>query len=89
MQDLQRRRQHQDGDALVDSGKWLSREDREALSGAVRTYFSKARLEPSAPPTAVEAWRFQGYFVLHLLNGSSAFATRSGCGWDAVGRRMV
>ena len=53
----------------MESGKWLSRADREALSSAVSTYFSKACLEPSAPPTAVEAWRFQGYFVLHLLNG--------------------
>lgn len=72
-----KREQTIDGEALIKSGKWLTPQDQVALTKAIAAYFTRERLNPKEKPMQDDAWRFQGHFILHLLNDDVVAVPRS------------
>ena len=52
-------------------------QDQQALSAAVKQYFTAERLNPTSLPSEDEAWQVQGHLVLHILNDNVVAVPRS------------
>ena len=56
---------------------FVSVQDQQALSEAVKKYFSAERLDPTTKPNDDDAWQVQGHLILHLLNDNVVAVPRS------------